>query len=121
VSAGARNRPPKGYTRSDERLREDICESLMHSPFIDAGEVSVAVKEGKVTLEGSVPERSMKHRIEDIAEQCSGVKDVDNRIRIARDQGEHGLWGSSGSSASESTRASGASSAAPHASTGKTR
>jgi hypothetical protein len=122
LSARARNRPPKGYTRSDERLREDICESLMHSPFIDAGEVSVAVKEGKVTLEGSVPERSMKHRIEDIAEQCSGVKDVDNRIRIARDQGEHGLWGSSGSSASsESTGASGASSGAPHASAGKTR
>jgi osmotically-inducible protein OsmY len=24
----------------------------------------------------------MKHRAEDIAEACSGVKDVDNRIRV---------------------------------------
>ena len=86
MSGAARNRPPKGYTRSDERLMEDICEQLTHNPFIDAGEVSVQVKEGKVTLEGSVPERSMKHCAEDIVEACSGVKDVDNRIRVSREQ-----------------------------------
>lgn len=104
IGGAARFRPPKGYTRSDERLREDICEQLMHSPFIDAGEVSVQVKDGKVSLEGSVPERSMKHRIEDIAEACSGVKEVDNRIRISRDQGEHGgSWSGAGATSGTTT------------------
>jgi hypothetical protein len=95
-----RNRPPKGYTRSDERLREDICERLMHERNIDAGDVSVEVKDGKVTLEGCVTDRFMKHRIEDIAEECSGVKDVENRIRVVRDSfegsrsaGQHGSSG----------------------------
>jgi hypothetical protein len=30
-----------------------------------------------------IPERRMKHRIEDIAAECVGVKDVDNRLRVA--------------------------------------
>ena len=107
-----RNRPPKGYTRSDERLREDICEQLMVTWYIDASEVSVEVKDGKVVLEGTVPERSMKHRIEDIAEQCSGVKDVDNRIRVSRDSGSASgsasAQGSSGQGSNNSTEQSGA-------------
>ena len=92
----------------------------MQSPFIDAGEVSVEVKDGKVSLEGTVPDRSMKHRIEDIAEQCIGVKDVDNRIRVSRDQGEHGSWGGSQPGVSGSTAAAG-SSGSHHAATGKAK
>jgi osmotically-inducible protein OsmY len=47
-------------------------------------EVSVAVTDGTVVLEGTVPQRQMKYRIEDLSAACSGVKDVDNRIRVAR-------------------------------------
>ena len=75
---------PKGYQRSDERIREDICERLWHDSRVDVGEVSVDVKGGVVSLEGSVPERRMKHVIEDTAASCRGVKDVENRIRVAR-------------------------------------
>lgn len=46
------------------------------------GEVSVDVKDGVVTLEGHVPQRRMKHTIEDIAAAVSGVHDVHNRIRV---------------------------------------
>lgn len=77
-------RGPKGYQRSDERVKEDICERLMAEPYLDASEVSVEVKDGKVMLEGTVPERPMKHRIEDVADACIGVKDIDNRIRVAQ-------------------------------------
>jgi hypothetical protein len=77
-------RGPKGYQRSDERLREDICERLMADAYIDASEVTVAVADGKVTLEGTVGERLMRHRIEDRVDECMGVKDIDNRIRVAR-------------------------------------
>lgn len=75
-------RGPKGYQRSDERLKEDICERLWAAYHIDSSEVSVDVKGGKVSLEGSVPTRHMKHAIEDIVDACPGVTDIDNRVRV---------------------------------------
>ncbi len=76
--------PPKGYTRSDERIHEDVCERLSHSG-LDVSEVSVNVAEGKVTLEGTVKNRRVKHAIEDCADDCAGVVDIDNRITVQRD------------------------------------
>jgi hypothetical protein len=75
-------RGPKGYVRSDERLKEDISERLLHAHELDASDVTVDVKDGKVTLTGTVPHRYMKHRIEDIADACAGVRDLENRIRV---------------------------------------
>ena len=77
-----RGRGPKNYTRSDDRIREDLNEQLMDADDIDAGDVSIEVKEGVVTLSGNVEQRWMKHRIEDMAGDCSGVKDVRNDIRV---------------------------------------
>ncbi len=74
---------PKGYQRSDERLKEDISERLMQSHHIDCSDVSVDVRGGKVVLEGSVPGRHMKHAIEDLVDACPGVQDIDNRVRVA--------------------------------------
>jgi hypothetical protein len=83
-AVGLSRRGPKNYRRSDERIREDVCECLWRDPDIDAGDVSVEVEAGVVRLEGTVPVRRMKHRIEDVAADCPGVNDVENRIRIAR-------------------------------------
>jgi hypothetical protein len=52
------------------------------------------VKDGMVTLSGTVPSRKMKHRAEDIADAARGVKDVDNRIRVTGRVGQ-GQRGSS--------------------------
>jgi hypothetical protein len=76
---------PKGYQRSDERLREDICERLMESP-LDASEVEVKVQDGEVTLEGTVRSRNEKRAIEDVAGSVRGVHDVHNRIRVNAQQ-----------------------------------
>lgn len=73
---------PKGYQRTDERIREEICDELMQTDHIDSSEVTVDVAAAKVTLDGTVPERWMKHAIEDLADACPGVQDVENRIRI---------------------------------------
>ncbi|WP_081478084.1 BON domain-containing protein [Achromobacter arsenitoxydans] len=78
---GSRRTDPKGYIRSDERVRENVCESLAHSG-LDVSDVSVSVADGKVTLEGTVPNRRMKHDVEDCTVECAGVKDVENRIRV---------------------------------------
>ena len=91
---------PKGYTRSDERLREDISERLMQAYDIDSSEVTVQVQGGKVVLEGTVPNRYMKHAIEDIADGAPGVQDVDNRIRVTSSGSRWGTSQDAGSVAS---------------------
>ncbi|MEN4902643.1 BON domain-containing protein [Luteimonas sp. TWI1437] len=116
---GWRGVGPKGYVRSDARITEDICERLTHSDEIDAREVSVRVHEGVVTLEGHVEQRWTKHRIEDIAEGCAGVKDVENRLRV-RDAGRWQPGGdtapaTSGRDASGSASSTGASTYVPPA------
>lgn len=92
---------PKGYRRSDERLREDISERLMQAHEIDSSEVTIQVLGGKVILEGTVAERYMKHAIEDLADSAPGVQDVDNRIRVVG--GARGWGGSPDTSHSRDT------------------
>ncbi len=79
---GVERRGPKNYVRSDERLRDDICERLADESWIDLSEVDVHVDEGRVRLEGTVPDRFSKHAIEDIADGAWGVKDVENRLKV---------------------------------------
>lgn len=76
-----RGKAPKGYQRSDDRIREDICERLMASP-LDASDVEVKVENAEVTLAGTVRSRNEKRAIEDLAASVLGVHDVHNRIRI---------------------------------------
>jgi hypothetical protein len=76
-------RGPKNYQRSDDRIKEDIYDKLMHDHRINADEVVIEVSAGIVTLLGSVAHRQMKHWIEDIAADCAGVKDVENKLRVA--------------------------------------
>lgn len=77
-------RGPKGYRRTDERIQEEINEQLTRHPEIDASEIEVSVKNGEVTLSGTVDDRHAKRLAEDIAEECSGVSEVRNNIRIQR-------------------------------------
>jgi osmotically-inducible protein OsmY len=77
-----RGRGPKGYTRSDERIREDVNDRLSDDPFVDASEIEVSVSSCEVTLSGTVDSREAKRRAEDIAEQVSGVRHVQNNLRV---------------------------------------
>jgi len=79
--SGFSGRGPKGYTRSDERIREDVCDRLSYDDEVDASDISVSVKDGEVTLEGSVADRHAKHRAEDIADAVHGVRDVHNKLK----------------------------------------
>ena len=75
-------RGPRGYQRSDERIREDVNEHLTRHPEVDASEVEVEVHNGEVTLRGTVDHRHTKRMAEDCAEQVSGVRQVHNQIRV---------------------------------------
>jgi osmotically-inducible protein OsmY len=72
---------PKSYTRSDERLNEEICERLTDHPRIDASDIDVQVNQGEVTLTGTVRDKSAKWHVEDLVMSCRGVTDVNNRLR----------------------------------------
>lgn len=78
-----RGRGPKGYKRSDERIREDVCERLTQDDRVDASNIEVTVKNCEVTLSGSVGSREEKRRAEDIIDDISGVTDVSNRLRVS--------------------------------------
>lgn len=83
---------PKGYQRSDERIREEICERLAHAPNVDVQDVEVDVEVGVVRLSGNVRDRRQKYCIEDIADDVFGVREVHNGIRL----GAAGPFGVSG-------------------------
>lgn len=78
-----RGKGPKGYQRSDDRLKEMISERLRDDPEIDASEITVTVQGGRVTLDGTVDSRRTKNLAEDVAEQF-GVADVHNNLRVQR-------------------------------------
>ena len=82
-------RGPKDYRRSDERVREEVCDCMTDDPMLDASEISVQVSEGVVTLSGTVTSREQKRRAEDVAERISGVKDVTNQLRVDREANGH--------------------------------
>jgi osmotically-inducible protein OsmY len=73
---------PRGYVRSDERLKDDISERLLRDHDVDASDIDIEVKNGKVTLTGSIADRRLKHYVEDTVEQCLGVQDIDNRLTV---------------------------------------
>lgn len=77
-----RGKGPKGWTRPDSRIREEICEMLEQNPAIDASEIEVSIENGIVTLEGQVEDREVKRLAEDCVEQVAGVKDVQNRLTL---------------------------------------
>jgi osmotically-inducible protein OsmY len=86
MDARHRGRGPKNYTRSDDRIREDVSDRLSDDPHIDASEIEVSVDNGEVTLSGTVNERFAKRHAEDLAERVSGVKHVQNNLRVSAQQ-----------------------------------
>ena len=77
-------RGPRGYQRSDERIREDICERMSECGELDASELEVRVSNAEVTLLGTVRDRQHKRLAEDLTDQVSGVREVHNQIRVAQ-------------------------------------
>jgi hypothetical protein len=79
---GGHRTGPKNYQRSDQRIREDVCEALTLDGAIDASDIEVVVEDAEVTLNGTVPDRATKKMAERCAEHVSGVRDVHNRLVV---------------------------------------
>lgn len=74
---------PKGYKRSDDRIKEEVCEALARDPQVNASDIEVDVLESVVTLTGTVDNRMMKRQAEVCVESISGVEDIHNSIRVS--------------------------------------
>ncbi|HSV09780.1 MAG TPA: BON domain-containing protein [Hanamia sp.] len=77
-----RGKGPKNYTRSQERIKEDVSDRLSDDSFLDASDIEVQVNGNEVTLSGQVDSRYSKHRAEDLAEDVTGVSHVQNNLRV---------------------------------------
>lgn len=73
---------PRGYTRADERILDDIIDRLTQHGRINASEIIVQVEHGEVTLDGTVDNRRAKRIAEDVVESVAGVKDVHNQMHV---------------------------------------
>ena len=98
---------PNGYQRSDDRIREDVCDRLTMDPDVDASGIDVQVAKGEVTLTGQVESRRAKRAAEDCIEDVPGVREVHNQLRTSswfgsgsEQSGQRGQTAQSGQSAS---------------------
>lgn len=105
-----RGRGPAGYTRSDDRIREDANDHLTHDWGVDATNITVSVSNGEITLDGTVDSRQAKRRAEDCVEHISGVKHVQNNLRV-QERSSSSSYGASSYGSGQSGSSFGASAA----------
>jgi osmotically-inducible protein OsmY len=79
---GHRGKGPSDYRRSEDRIREDICDRLTDDDRVDASNIRVQIENDAVVLSGTVNSRDEKRRAEDLVESISGVRHVENRLRV---------------------------------------
>lgn len=77
-----RGKGPKNYSRSIERIKEDASDRLADDSLIDASNIDLTVKDGELILSGTVETRFEKRRAENLVESVSGVRDVQNNLRV---------------------------------------
>jgi hypothetical protein len=74
-------RGPRRKGPSDRVLWAVIVERLEDERRLDTRDVEVDVRDGEVTLNGSVRRKEDKRRIEDVAD-IEGVRNVQNNLRV---------------------------------------
>jgi hypothetical protein len=83
---------PRNYVRSDERIYEEVCERLTRHGQVDASEIEIEVKDGEITLNGTVNTRREKRMAEDALETVSGMREIHNRLRVHQRQDQGQNW-----------------------------
>ena len=68
--------------RTNADLQKDVQDAIKWEPLLNAAEIGVTVKEGVVTLTGTVDSYSKKSEAEDAAKNVAGVKAVVENIEV---------------------------------------
>ena len=77
-----RDKDPKGFSFSDDKVREDVSEILARDAHVDASEMEILVRDGVVYLKGHVDSRQSKRMAELLIENLPGVVDVINQLHF---------------------------------------
>ena len=75
---------PLGRRRSDDSLAAEIHEILTQDPELDTTDIEIEVAGGAVTLTGTVESGDARMLAEELVESLVGVREVHNRLRVAR-------------------------------------
>jgi osmotically-inducible protein OsmY len=67
---------------TDDTINDAVRVKLAGDQLVGVLNIEVAVKQGVVTLGGSVEQKSLKSRAEKVAKKVKGVKQVVNNIEI---------------------------------------
>ena len=68
--------------KTNAELQKDVQDAIKLEPLLNAAEIGVTVKDGVVTLTGTVDSYSKKTEAEDAAKNVAGVKAVVEKIEI---------------------------------------
>jgi hyperosmotically inducible protein len=72
-----------GQTVDDATVTAKVKAALLAESGVDGTKINVDTFNGRVTLKGEVPSKSMADRAVQVARGIEGVKDVDNRLNAA--------------------------------------
>lgn len=73
---------PRAFRREDRRIHDEIADRLTEHPAIDPSEVKLAVKDGEVTLAGTVDSKRTRRAVEQLCWDVRGVSQVQNNLRV---------------------------------------
>lgn len=67
--------------KADHSLRAKVASALKKSKGVNADDVTVRARDGKVTLQGTVPDGQQAEKAGSVAAGVGGVKSVDNHLK----------------------------------------
>jgi hyperosmotically inducible protein len=67
---------------TDDAITDYVRRKLASDQVVKGGGIQVDVKQGAVTLRGSVQEQRQKDKAAKIAKKVAGVKSVDNELQV---------------------------------------
>lgn len=75
---------PKGYRRSDQKLKDEARLLLNQDPILDSSNINIEVFNNVIFLRGFVDSRKDKKRAEFLIEDIFGIEDIQNQLKIMR-------------------------------------
>src|SRR5262245_53484132 len=72
-----------GAKVSDDAIAKDVQDKVSMDPTTKDSPVNVTVKDGKVTLRGTVKDAATQQRMEEIAKSAPGANGVEDQTEVA--------------------------------------
>ncbi|HET9096034.1 MAG TPA: BON domain-containing protein [Candidatus Baltobacteraceae bacterium] len=69
--------------KTDRQLHEDVLNELAFEPRVDHRDIAIAVRDGIVTLRGTVPSLAQKWAAEDAIKRVDGVRGIAQELQVA--------------------------------------